>query len=77
GLDPAVIERLARVEDGVVKASGRDLAVAMVKGQTAGTTVSATMKIAALAGIPVFATGGVGGVHRGAEQTFDISADLT
>ncbi|AJY46656.1 pseudouridine-5'-phosphate glycosidase [Martelella endophytica] len=76
GLDPAVIERLAKVEDGVVKASGRDLAVAMVKGQTAGTTVSATMKIAALAGIPVFATGGVGGVHRGAAQTFDISADL-
>lgn len=77
GLDRDVIERLAKVEDGVVKASGRDLAVAMVKGQTAGTTVSATMKIAALAGIPIFATGGVGGVHRGAEQTFDISADLT
>ncbi|MET3599939.1 pseudouridine-5'-phosphate glycosidase [Martelella mangrovi] len=77
GLDADVIERLAKVEDGVVKASGRDLAVAMVKGQTAGTTVSATMKIAALAGIPIFATGGVGGVHRGAEQTFDISADLT
>ncbi len=77
GLEEDVIERLAKVEDGVVKASGRDLAVAMVKGQTAGTTVSATMKIAALAGIPIFATGGVGGVHRGAEQTFDISADLT
>ncbi|WP_425462534.1 pseudouridine-5'-phosphate glycosidase [Martelella lutilitoris] len=77
GLEEDVIERLAKVEDGIVKASGRDLAVAMVKGQTAGTTVSATMKIAALAGIPIFATGGVGGVHRGAEQTFDISADLT
>ena len=77
GLERDVIERLAKVEKGVVKASGRDLAVAMVKGQTAGTTVSATMKIAALAGISIFATGGVGGVHRGAEQTFDISADLT
>ena len=77
GLESDVIERLSKVEDGVVKASGRDLAVAMVRGQTAGTTVSATMKIAALAGIPVFATGGVGGVHRGAEHTFDISADLT
>ncbi|WP_174800625.1 pseudouridine-5'-phosphate glycosidase [Martelella limonii] len=77
GLERDVIERLAKVERGVVKASGRDLAVAMVKGQTAGTTVSATMKIAALAGISIFATGGVGGVHRGAEQTFDISADLT
>lgn len=77
GLEADFIERLAKVEDGVVKASGRDLAVAMVRGQTAGTTVSATMKIAALAGIPIFATGGVGGVHRGAEHTFDISADLT
>ncbi|WP_024709564.1 pseudouridine-5'-phosphate glycosidase [Martelella sp. AD-3] len=77
GLEEDVIQRLAKVEKGIVKASGRDLAVAMVKGQTAGTTVSATMKIAALAGIPIFATGGVGGVHRGAEQTFDISADLT
>lgn len=77
GLDRDVIERLAKVEDGIVKASGRDLAVAIVKGQTAGTTVSATMKIAALAGISVFATGGVGGVHRGAEYTFDISADLS
>jgi pseudouridylate synthase len=60
-----------------VKASGRDLAVAMVRGQSAGTTVSSTMLIAARAGIRVFATGGIGGVHRGAEQTFDISADLT
>lgn len=77
GLERDVIERLAKVEEGVVKASGRDLAVAIVKGQTAGTTVSATMKIAALAGISIFATGGVGGVHRGAEQSFDISADLS
>ncbi|TPW33315.1 pseudouridine-5'-phosphate glycosidase [Martelella alba] len=76
GLDRAALEMLAKA-DNVVKASGRDLAVAMVRGETAGTTVSATMKIAALAGIGIFATGGVGGVHRGAEQTFDISADLT
>ncbi|WP_176085928.1 pseudouridine-5'-phosphate glycosidase [Martelella sp. HB161492] len=76
GLDRAALEMLAKAEN-VVKASGRDLAVAMVRGETAGTTVSATMKIAALAGIRIFATGGVGGVHRGAEQTFDISADLT
>jgi len=48
-----------------------------VRGGSAGTTVSATMRIAALAGIGVFATGGVGGVHRGAEETFDVSADLT
>jgi pseudouridine-5'-phosphate glycosidase len=60
-----------------VKASGRDLAVAMVRGQSAGTTVSSTMLIAARAGIEIFVTGGIGGVHRGAEQTFDISADLT
>ncbi|MGF9565265.1 pseudouridine-5'-phosphate glycosidase [Neorhizobium sp. JUb45] len=76
GLEPDELEALAKAE-GVVKASGRDLAVAMVRGQSAGTTVSATMLMADLAGIDIFATGGVGGVHRGAEQTFDISADLT
>jgi pseudouridine-5'-phosphate glycosidase len=76
GLDAADLERLAAARD-VVKASGRDLAAVMVRQGSAGTTVSATMRLAALAGIPVFATGGVGGVHRGAEQTFDISADLT
>jgi pseudouridylate synthase len=76
GLDPEELETLAQAKN-VVKASGRDLAVAMVRGQTAGTTVSATMLLADLAGIEIFATGGVGGVHRGAEQTFDISADLT
>lgn len=58
------------------KASRRDIAALLAKGATAGTTVAATMFIAALAGIPVFATGGTGGVHRGAETTFDISADL-
>jgi len=76
GLEPDELEALAQAQ-GVVKASGRDLAVAMVRGQSAGTTVSATMLMADLAGIDIFATGGVGGVHRGAEQTFDISADLT
>lgn len=76
GLESAELESLAQVK-GVVKASGRDLAVAMVRRQSAGTTVSATMLLADLAGIDIFATGGVGGVHRGAEQTFDISADLT
>jgi len=76
GLEHSELEELAQAK-GVVKASGRDLAVAMVRGQSAGTTVSATMLMADLAGIDIFATGGVGGVHRGAEQTFDISADLT
>lgn len=76
GLEHAELEALAQAK-GVVKASGRDLAVAMVRKASAGTTVSATMLLAELAGIDIFATGGVGGVHRGAEQSFDISADLT
>ena len=76
GLDDASLDRLGN-DTNVVKASGRDLAAVMVRRGSAGTTVSATMRIADLAGIPIFATGGVGGVHRGAETTFDISADLT
>lgn len=76
GLSAADLEALV-ADPAVVKASGRDLAVAMVRGASAGTTVSSTMLIAARAGIRVFATGGIGGVHRGAEETFDISADLT
>lgn len=76
GLGNADLETLVAEPD-CVKASGRDLAMAMVRGDSAGTTVSSTMLIAARAGIRVFATGGIGGVHRGAEQTFDISADLT
>jgi pseudouridine-5'-phosphate glycosidase len=75
GLGPALLERLGD-DRSVVKASSRDLATAMVRKQSAGTTVSATMRIAEMAGIAIFATGGVGGVHRGAETTFDISADL-
>ncbi|TWB30632.1 pseudouridine-5'-phosphate glycosidase [Nitrospirillum bahiense] len=76
GLTAAELEDLAQAK-GVVKASSRDLAAVMVRRGSAGTTVSATMRLADLAGIPLFATGGVGGVHRGAEATFDISADLT
>jgi pseudouridine-5'-phosphate glycosidase len=76
GLDAAALERLAKDET-VVKASGRDLASAILRKLSAGTTVSATMRIAELAGITVFATGGIGGVHRDAADSFDISADLT
>lgn len=75
GLGDAQLEQLAQTND-AVKTSSRDLAADMVQGLTAGTTVSATMRIASLAGIEIFATGGVGGVHRGAEDSFDISADL-
>jgi pseudouridine-5'-phosphate glycosidase len=76
GLDSRLLERLGN-DPSVVKASSRDLATVLVGKRSAGTTVSATMRIAALSGIKLFATGGVGGVHRGAEQSFDISADLT
>jgi pseudouridine-5'-phosphate glycosidase len=61
---------------GAMKLSRADLAFAMAEGRTGGTTVAATMIAAHLAGIGVFATGGIGGVHKGAEQSFDISADL-
>ncbi|HVN11574.1 MAG TPA: pseudouridine-5'-phosphate glycosidase, partial [Kineosporiaceae bacterium] len=64
------------VGGGVVKASRRDLPAVVASGRSAGTTVAATMFLAHLAGIAVFATGGIGGVHRGAEATFDVSADL-
>jgi pseudouridine-5'-phosphate glycosidase len=75
GLEPAALERLARAE-GVAKLSRADLAVALARGETGATTVAATMICAHLAGIEVFATGGIGGVHRGAETSFDVSADL-
>jgi pseudouridine-5'-phosphate glycosidase len=75
GLDRGGLETLAKGE-GIAKASSRDLAAILVRGGSAGTTVSATMRIAALAGIAVFATGGIGGVHRGAAESFDVSADL-
>jgi pseudouridine-5'-phosphate glycosidase len=76
GLAPPELERLARAGTGVAKLSRRDLPVVVAQGGTGATTVAATMIVAALAGIPVFATGGIGGVHRGAATSFDISADL-
>ena len=75
GLSEAEIATLAEASD-ARKASRRDIGPLMAKGATAGTTVAATMCIAASAGIRLFATGGIGGVHRGAETSFDISADL-
>ncbi len=75
GLSETQLRNLAQVT-GAAKLSRADLAAALVVGQTGGTTVAATMICANLAGIRVFATGGIGGVHRGAEQSFDISADL-
>ncbi|WP_102959138.1 pseudouridine-5'-phosphate glycosidase [Mangrovicella endophytica] len=75
GLDPADLESLAR-SSGAMKLSRADLAFAIATGRTGSTTVAATMLAAAAAGIGVFATGGIGGVHRGAETSFDISADL-
>ncbi|MFI5271737.1 MAG: pseudouridine-5'-phosphate glycosidase [Ktedonobacterales bacterium] len=75
GLDDAQLERLGN-EQGVLKASRRDLGPALARRATAATTVAGTLACAALAGIAVFATGGIGGVHRGAPASFDISADL-
>ncbi|MBN2551667.1 MAG: pseudouridine-5'-phosphate glycosidase [Spirochaetales bacterium] len=75
GLDPGQIERLG-TEEGVLKVSRRDFAYALAGGRTGATTVCGTMMVARLAGIRVFATGGIGGVHRGAERSLDISADL-
>jgi pseudouridine-5'-phosphate glycosidase len=75
GLTGAELERLAQAK-GVAKLSRADLAVCLAQGGTGATTVAATMIAAELAGIEVFATGGIGGVHKGAEETFDISADL-
>ncbi|MFC0340199.1 pseudouridine-5'-phosphate glycosidase [Paracoccus niistensis] len=75
GLDDATLESLAQAQD-VMKVSRADVAVCLVTGRTGATTVAATMICAALAGIRVFATGGIGGVHRGVEDTMDISADL-
>ena len=76
GLDRPTLETLAKASD-VLKLSSADLAHGVMSGRLGATTVAATMIIAKLAGIAVFATGGIGGVHRGAEHTFDISADLT
>ncbi len=75
GLDDSAVERFAR-SDGVLKLSRRDLAVAVAQKRDGATTVAATMALAQLAGIQVFATGGIGGVHRGARDTWDVSGDL-
>lgn len=75
GLTKDEIEYLGKSHD-VVKASRRDIPFIVAKGLNGATTVASTMIIANLAGIKVFATGGIGGVHRGAQETFDISADL-
>jgi pseudouridine-5'-phosphate glycosidase len=75
GLTDAQLDALGQAKD-VAKLSRADLAACLASGGTGATTVAATMICAHLAGIRVFATGGIGGVHRGAEQSFDISADL-
>lgn len=76
GLDADALELLATSPD-VAKVSVRDIPYAVARGTHGATTVAATMRLASLAGISVFVTGGLGGVHRGAPQTFDTSADLT
>ena len=76
GLSREEIELLGREGHNVAKVSRRDLPFVVAAGLNGATTVASTMIIAAMAGIKVFATGGIGGVHRGAEHTFDISADL-
>lgn len=76
GLERAELDAIANRDD-ISKASIRDLAIIVAQGKSAATTVAATAHIAALAGIHIFATGGLGGVHRGANESFDESADLT
>ena len=76
GLSDEQISAFAREGTRTPKASRRDMPFLIAQGQSGATTVAATMIIAAMAGIKVFATGGIGGVHRGAEASFDISADL-
>ena len=76
GLSAQDLERIA-TDESAVKVSSRDIGIAMARKVTGGTTVAATSVLAARAGIRVFATGGLGGVHRGAAESFDESADLT
>jgi pseudouridine-5'-phosphate glycosidase len=76
GLSPDEIELLGKAGSGIPKASRRDLSYLVSQGKHGATTVASTMIIAHLAGIRIFATGGIGGVHRGAATTMDISADL-
>ncbi|MHB2167699.1 pseudouridine-5'-phosphate glycosidase [Alsobacter sp. R-9] len=77
GLDDAALERLARNGPQMLKLSTHDIPFAVALRRDGATTVAATMRIAAMAGIRIFATGGIGGVHRGVQETFDISADIT
>lgn len=76
GLERSELEAIANRDD-ISKASIRDIAIIVAQGKSAATTVAATAHIAAMAGIHIFATGGLGGVHRGANESFDESADLT
>jgi pseudouridylate synthase len=76
GADAALLERLADLDRAVAKAASRDLGPLLAARRLASTTVSATMRAAHLAGISVFATGGIGGVHRGASTSFDVSSDI-
>ena len=76
GLSPEEIEYFGKKGTVIAKASRRDLAMLCARGEDGATTVTTTMMIAHMAGIKIFATGGIGGVHRGAETTMDISADL-
>jgi pseudouridine-5'-phosphate glycosidase len=77
GLGDEQIEYLGKHGEAITKVSRRDLPFLIARGQDGATTVAATMLLASLAGIRVFATGGIGGVHRGVEETMDVSADLT
>jgi len=77
GLTREQIEKFGREGPQIMKVSVRDLPHVVARGLDGATTVASTMRLAAMAGIPVFATGGMGGVHRGAGENFDISADLT
>ncbi len=76
GAPATVLQRLADPASGAAKAASRDLGPLLAAGRLASTTVSATLRIAAMAGIRLFATGGIGGVHRGAAASFDVSGDL-
>lgn len=77
GLEGDDLERFATRSAQVRKLSRRDIAAAIAQSADGATTVAATMALAAAAGVPIFATGGIGGVHRGAAQSWDVSADLT
>jgi pseudouridylate synthase len=76
GLNDAALEHFARTGPSIMKVSTRDMPHVVSRKMTGATTVASTMRIAAMAGIAVFATGGMGGAHRGAERNFDVSADL-